>query len=49
MTDKPAVTIPMTHTERDLAQAEANEWRSEFLEALRGTHTTARKDKARGN
>lgn len=49
MTDKPAVIIPMTHTERDLAQAEAHEWRSEFLDALRGMYTTERKDEARGN
>ena len=49
MTDNPAAIVPMAHTERDLAQAEADEWRSEFLDALRGMHTTERKDEARGN
>ena len=41
MTNRPAVIVPMTYTERDLAQAEADEWRSEFLDAMRGMQATA--------
>lgn len=39
---KTSVTWPMTHAERDLAQAEADDWQSEFIAALHGMHTPTR-------
>ncbi len=39
---KTSTTWPMTHAERELAQAEADHWQSEFTEALRGMRTATR-------